>query len=316
METPARYKFDSECYVNDVSEIIENYLVKQIAVTTDLLRKAGKAGCDIVTTCEDLSYISEYVVDVSEKNIFPELVRQAEPIIVKELSSIAREYSMYIVGAYLIFREGKVYNIASIFDRKGEIVGEYRKTHLPPFEAWQTTPGDIISVFDLDFGRIGVCICYDIMFPEFMEVLSLKGAEIVFHPTFGYGWYDSIGEATLRTRANDSGFYIVTASGYRYNGAGNSSIIDYWGHILANAAFYENAIVTMDIDLDVKKTQPDSHYLTNVSGVANLPLRKEYERMPELYGAITEKRSGSLKDFTHEEKLEILDKIKSGKCHW
>jgi predicted amidohydrolase len=316
IEVPEQYDCNSGHYINDVSAILENYIKKQIAVTTDLLRRAGGERCDIVTTCEDITMISAYVMDITEKNIFQELVRQAEPIVVKELSDIAREHSMYIVGCYLILREGRVYNIASIFDRKGEVVGEYRKTHLPPFEKWQCTPGDDISVFDLDFGRVGLCICYDMMFPEFVQVQALKGAEIIFHPTFGYGWYDSIGEATLRTRANDNGVHIVTAKNYIFNGAGNSSVIDYWGQVLVDAGFYENTIVTKCIDLDVKKTQPDFHFLTHVTGVAELTERKTKERRPDLYGIIAEKCNEVTNELTREEKLSVLEKIKSGECHW
>jgi len=316
IHVPEKYNCYSDFYVNDVSEIIENHVKKQIVVTLELLRKAGEEGCDIVTSCEDMSMLSGYGMDITEKNIFPELVGHIEPYIKEQLSAIAREYSMYIVGCYLILRDNKVYNIASVFDRKGEIVGEYRKTHLPPMEKWQSTQGDTINVFDLDFGRIGVCICYDMMFPEFVQVQALKGAEIIFHPTFGYGWYDSIGEATLRTRANDHGVYIVTAKNYVYNCAGNSCVVDYWGQVLADAGFYENTIVTMDIDLDIPKTQPDFHFLTNVTGVAEVAERKLSERRPEMYGIITEKNEGNFKDLTHEEKLQVFEKIKSGKVRW
>lgn len=316
IEIPERYFYLSENYRNDAAEIIEHYMKQQLAVTANLLEKAAAEGCDIVTTSEDASGLSNYSIDITEKNIFTELVELAEPIMENALSGIAKKYSMYIVGCYTKRRDGKNYNTASIFDRQGRIVGEYRKTHLPANEKWQFTPGDALDVFDLDFGRVGICICYDMMFPEVVQVQALKGAEIVFYPTFGCNWYDSIGEATLRTRANDNGVYIVTSKNYVYNSAGKSSIIDYWGQVLCDAGFNENEIVVKEIDLDSKRRQPDWYFNTQITGIDEVSVRLLQERRPELYTVITEPSREKLKIPDDSEKLEIYARIKAGDCHW
>jgi predicted amidohydrolase len=313
---PELYDCMSDCYRNSPDEIIENYISKQLGVTFDLLEKAGQEGCDIVTTCEDISGTGYYGMDITEKNIFPELVELSFPLIESRLAELSRKYSMYIIGCYNKRSMGKCYNIAGIFNREGKICGEYQKTHLPPNEMWQVSEGDRIDIFDTDFGKIGICICYDMMFPEFVQVLSLQGAEIIFHPTGGYGWYDSIGEATLRTRANDNSVYIVTAKNYIFNGAGKSSVIDFWGQTLADAGFYENALVTKDIDLDFPKTQPDWFYPVQTSGISEVGIRKLMERRPELYGDICRKLHHRLRVPDMEKQRDLLVKIKMGQCHW
>lgn len=262
LSIPESYIYYSDDYKNKPEEIIREYVMRQLDVTIKLLDRAGRQGCDIVTTSEDIAGLGEYLVDISDNNIFPELVLLSQSLIENKLSCVAKNHSMYIIGCYFKQIDRDIYNVATIFDRSGNIYGEYRKTHIPPNERWQCEEGDSIDVFELDFGKVGIAICYDIMFQEQMNVLALNGAEIVFHPTLGYGWYDDIGEATLRTRANDNSVYIVTAKNYQYNRSGKSSIIDPWGHVLVDAGFYKDVYICKEIDLDLRKVQPCWHYLT------------------------------------------------------
>lgn len=313
---PEPYRCMSDTYTNHPGEIIENYVKAQLEVTAGLLEQAGKEGCDIVVTSEDMTGLTEYAMDITEKNIFPELAELSQVLAEARLAGIAAKHSMYVVGCFFKRAGGHICNTAVIFGRNGDIVGEYRKTHLPFNEKWQCTPGDDISVFELDFGKVGVCICYEMMFPEFMEVQSLKGAEIVLHPTLGYGWYDEIGEATLRTRANDNSVYIATSKNYSYNSAGKSSIIDFWGQVLSQGGFYENAVVKRELDLDFKKTQPHWHYSVQTSGIGEVNVRKSVERRPELYSGLSEPLQQEYRGPDRRQKLEVLERIRTGECHW
>lgn len=316
MSIPGHYSCLSDNYICNPSEIIINYVIPQLEITAGLVEKAGEIGCDIVTTSEDITGLTEYSMDISNNDIFPELVELSQKLCEERLSQIADKYSMYVIGCFYKIANGSIHNTAVIFGRDGKTVGEYRKTHLPFNEKWQCASGNEIKVFDLDFGKIGICICYDMMFPEFIQVLSLKGADIVFHPTLGYGWYDEIGEATLRTRANDNSVYIVTSKNFSYNSAGKSSVIDFWGHVLSQGGFYENTIVTRDINLDFKKTQPDWHYASQTSGIEEVTKRKSVERRPELYSNITEPLRCKHNEIDFQQKLKIFEKIKKKECHW
>ena len=202
------------------------------------------------------------------------------------------------------------------FRRDGAAVGSYDKVQLPLDEAWQIAPGDSLPVFDLDFGRVGLAICYDMMFPEILSVLGLRGARIVFHPTAGYGWYDSIGEATLRTRANDNDLYIVTAKSYVYAAAGHSSVIDHWGQVKADAGFDADVVVSHCIDLDQEKVQPPWFVPTRMTGEPSLRRRRALERRPALYAPLADERLAGRLVQPEEEKPSIVEDLRSGRVHW
>ena len=312
-----RYNCLAPGYTGDVEAILRDCVTPNLNVSLQLVAQAGEAGCGIVTTSEDVCGLSRFLVDTTETNAFPALAARSARMADEAFASLAARYGMYVIACY--FRQeddGAVYNVATVFGRKGERVGAYRKTHLPPDELWQVRAGDALEVLALDFGTIGISICYDIMFPEPTAVLAMRGAEIIFHPTGGYGWYDAIGEATLRTRANDNSVHIVTAKNYVFNGAGRSGVIDFWGQTLADAGFYENALVCHTLDLDVPKTQPPWFFQTQMSGEARVAPRKLRERRPELYGALTAPCAAPQRAPDAARQAALRELIRRGECRW
>ena len=105
-------------------------------------------------------------------------------------------------------REGAVvYNTAVLLDRAGNLVGRYRKVHLPRSEMEQMAPGNEYPVFRTDFGTVGMMVCYDVFFPDPARALALQGAEIILLPIWG-------GNETLAAaRAIENNVFLV-ASGY------------------------------------------------------------------------------------------------------
>lgn len=99
------------------------------------------------------------------------------------LGKLAREKNAYIVAG-LLERVGKsVYNTSVLIDRKGNFVGKYRKVYLPREELeGGVTPGDSYPVFETDFGRVGMMICYDVFFPDPARALAAQGADLVLLP--------------------------------------------------------------------------------------------------------------------------------------
>jgi len=316
IDVPEACNWRANNYHANTDIILREYIMKALDNTCALIEKAGIAGCDIVTSCEDSCGVGFYMADIGENNIFSELVSKSSVMFENRMSELAEKYHMYIVGCYYRQIDGNNCNVASIFDRKGHIIGHYQKTHLPPDETWQSVAGNDISVFDLDFGKIGISICYDMMFPEQVRVLALKGAEVIFHPTFGYGWYDGIGQATLKTRANDNSVYIVTAKNAVFNGAGKSSVIDFWGHTFVEAGFDNDVIVVAEIDLDHKKTQPIWYNPTQMSRISDVGERMAGERRYELYKALCEPVPNKFQPLSPEEKMAVREKILNGTCRW
>ena len=152
-----------------------------------------------------------------------------------ELSRLVREkaraYRMYIVYNTVEYESGAYYNTSYLFGRDGEVVGKYRKTHLPVAELEEGfTPGVGYPVFDLDFGRVGLLICYDQFFPRTAEALTMAGAELICIPSIGDMSHCSF------ARAMENGVYVAVSGANNENphGFGATRVIDPLGRILAH----------------------------------------------------------------------------------
>ncbi|MCE5323517.1 carbon-nitrogen hydrolase family protein [bacterium] len=159
----------------------------------------------------------------------------------KLFAAKAGQYGMYVIAG-IVERQGDyLFNTAVIFGRHGELVGKYAKTHLTFGELRDgISCGCDYPVFDLDFGRIAIHICYDQWFPEVARYYAHAGAEILFLPVAGGK------PITWRTRALDNGIYFVSSSI-----TPPSMIIDSSGSITAQT--HDDGIVWADLDLGYRK---------------------------------------------------------------
>jgi len=123
------------------------------------------------------------------------------------LGAVAKSMHCYLVAG-ILERVGRVvYNTALLIDRGGEVVGTYRKTHLPREEVEAgLTPGDSYPVFRTDFGTVGLMICWDLQFPEPARALALRGAEIILLPIWGGS------EVLARARAIENHVFLVSST--------------------------------------------------------------------------------------------------------
>lgn len=201
----------------------------------DVLDQAGRERPDVVLLTEFFP----------ERGVRGTVHDRSEPIpgpVTDVLARKAREYHTYIITGMLELDGGKTYDTAVLVDRQGRIAGKYRKTHLPLAEVEDgETPGSEYPVFDTDFGRIGMLICWDLFFPETVRIMRLEGAEIVFVPIAGdpgaRHW-----DVTTRARALDNGVYLVTS----VSAGAASRIVNPDGEVMAEAT---DGLATADIDL-------------------------------------------------------------------
>lgn len=110
--------------------------------------------------------------------------------VTRVLCAEAKTLGVAIVAGSVYERssEGKKFNTSFVINASGELLGTYRKVHIPHdpafYEMNYFEPGDLgFKVFDLGFAKVGVLICYDQWFPEAARSLALAGAEIIFYPT-------------------------------------------------------------------------------------------------------------------------------------
>jgi len=163
----------------------------------------------------------------------------------ERLAKIARERQAYI-AAGLYERDGvALYNTAVLLDRQGRVAGKYRKVYLPREEVEAgLTAGHSYPVFDTDFGRVGLMICWDLQYPDPARALARQGAELILMPIWG-------GHETLaQARAIENHVFLVS-SGYDFP----SLILNPTGETLARAPKNGTA-ATATLDLAQRWVDP------------------------------------------------------------
>lgn len=162
----------------------------------------------------------------------------------------------------------------------GEIVAVYRKVHLPVEENHYFTPGDRVAVADTRLGRVGLMICYDMLFPELARDASLRGAEllVVAANWLDLGNLERLGEVLPVARALEGQCHVVFANGVgemevrgrNWSLYGKSRIVSALGEVIATAGPGAETLVA---------TLPGAH-LDHASDI--FPVLRD--RRPELYG--------------------------------
>ena len=167
------------------------------------------------------------------------------------LCELARKTRQWLVpGSMWEMEDGKMYNTSVVISPDGDIVAKYRKM-FPwlPYEAG-TTPGDEFCVFDIPgVGRFGLCICYDMWFPEVARTLAWMGAEVIIQPTLTPTSDRELELVMARANALFNQCYFVSINGVGTWGGGRSTIIDPDGRILQQAGTNQTFMTEM-LDLD------------------------------------------------------------------
>ena len=181
----------------------------------------------------------------------------------KALAALARELGVWIVGGSLPELEGaRVYNTSFVYDSAGRQVARHRKMHLFDIsveggqsfrESDTLTSGHDVTVFDTPWGKMGLCICFDLRFEELARVMALQGARVLLVPAaFNMTTGPAHWELLFRQRAVDNQVFTVGVSPARNESAsyvayGNSIAVDPWGTVLCRAGAGE-AILYADLD--------------------------------------------------------------------
>ncbi len=163
------------------------------------------------------------------------------------LQKAAAENHVWLIGGSMPEEEnGRIYNTCFIFDREGRQIARHRKVHLFDIaieggqhfrESDTFTPGNSYTVFDTEFGKMGVEICFDIRFQELARITALAGAQVIFIPAaFNMTTGPAHWELHFRGRAVDNQVFMCGCAPARdengpYVSYANSIIVSPWGEV-------------------------------------------------------------------------------------
>ncbi|NCG08527.1 MAG: acyltransferase [Verrucomicrobia bacterium] len=237
-----------------------------LEATSGQIRRAAAEGAQIICT-QELFNTPYFCVNQNVNNF-----DLAEPIpgpSTKALSALAQELKVVLIAALFEKRATGIYhNTAVCINADGELLGEYRKMHIPQDpgfeEKFYFSPGDLgYPVWKTAYGTIGVLICWDQWFPEAARMMALAGAEILFYPT-AIGWLaeEKVALGSARHHAWETvqcghaianGCYLAAVNRVGIEGQtefwGQSFVADFYGQVMERAPIDEDCILTVECDL-------------------------------------------------------------------
>jgi N-carbamoylputrescine amidase len=234
-----------------------------------MVREAAGRGAKVI--CLPELFKTQYFCQVEDHAYFD----LAEPIpgptsIV--LAALAKEAGAVLVASIFERRAAGVYhNSLVVLDTNGEIVGLYRKMHIPDdplyYEKFYFTPGDLgFKAFDTRHARVGTLICWDQWYPEAARLTALQGADVLFYPT-AIGWHPrekaefgaaqaDAWQTVQRSHAIFNGVYVAAVNRVGHEGPadggiefwGGSFVADPFGRVLARAGDANEEVLVVECD--------------------------------------------------------------------
>lgn len=236
---------------------------ENIAAVSVLVEEAAGGGAQIVLPPELFS--GPYFCKVEQEEFFALARPTADHPSVIAMQALAKKLKVAIPTSFFERDGHHYYNTLAMIDPEGEIMGTYRKSHIPDGpgyeEKYYFRPGnDGFKVWDLFGARIGVGVCWDQWYPESARVMALMGAELLFYPTaIGSEPYDvsldtsrmwrraMLGHAVSNCMPVIAANRIGVEDGQAFYG--HSFITDEWGDYLAAFGREETGTLLATIDL-------------------------------------------------------------------
>ncbi len=169
------------CNIDDIWDINKN-----INTASELIYQAKQEGVQIALLPE--LFETPYFCQHEDPENFKYATNLSDNLAIKHFVKLAKELDMVIPVSFYEKHNQAYYNSIAVIDATGEILGVYRKSHIPDGpgyeEKYYFNLGDTgFMVFDTKYAKIGIGICWDQWYPETARILSLLGAEILLFPT-------------------------------------------------------------------------------------------------------------------------------------
>ena len=186
------------------------------------------------------------------------LAEKMDGLTIGTMRRLAKEHGVVLICPIFEIEDESFYNSAIVIDADGDILGSYRKIHVPQIPLWEeryyfSSGNHGFPVFKTKFAPIGVQICWDNFFPEGSRILALKGAKILFSPTSAAFASQRKWETVISSNAIANGVYI-----FRVNRVGSEEKQDFYGRsfcvspegeLLDKPTGMKDSIALIEIDL-------------------------------------------------------------------
>jgi len=222
------------------------------------IEEASRQGAQLAVFAE-LAFEPFYPQKVAgpDKN---QLAESLSGPIISTMQSLAAKHHMVIVPNFFELDGDHTFDSSPVIDADGKILGITRMVHVPDYEYFHEKtyyiPGDQgVKVFDTTVGKIGVAICYDRHYPEYMRALAVAGAELVVTPQAGAAgeWTDGLYEAEMQIAAFQNGYFTALCNRVgvedHLHFSGESFVCGPDGRLLAQADGDNDQILYCDVDL-------------------------------------------------------------------
>jgi predicted amidohydrolase len=233
-----------------------------------IIQTAAAGGADLVIFPE--LFTIGYNMSIVGRHL-PSLAEHSDGPTVSFLGECARKNSVNVVAPFAMRSAvpGVIENSAAVIDRFGECVGTYSKTHLWSTEREFFRAGTTYPTFKLDFGDIGVMICYDAGFPEVSRQLAFRGAELLVAPA-AFAMRDKyMWDIYFRTRALENTCFVAGVNRVGHEGDlhmfGNNQLISPNSSVVAQGPVDADDVQIATIDLsEVAQARDSVPYLRDV----------------------------------------------------
>lgn len=236
-----------------------------VTKTIETIEKASSKGANIV--CFPELFISGYNLE-KMKDGLDELSDTLSGDTLTQIRAAAKDNEIYVIIGLILKKDNSegLKNTAILIDNKGEIMGKYSKNHMFGEEGDFFQRDNLYPVFDTEFGRIGIAICYDINFPETVRTLTISGADIIFVPAAWRVQDDTKWETLTNSRALENTVFLAAVNQYvEYDNLllfGHSKIVNPVGETLIESTQKGDELLIQEIDLgDLEQMRKENPYL-------------------------------------------------------
>ena len=272
-----------------------------IAAAAELVKKAAAGGANVIVL-QELFETPYFCID-KDKAHFGQATFADENPAIKALQPLAETLDVVIAVSFFERAGDRFFNTLAMLDAGGELLGFYRKSHIPDFpnyeEAFYFDQGDTgFMVFDTKFCRIGGAVCWDQWFPEAARIMTLNGAEALIYPTAigrdsNMPGYDSKRHWQQAMQGHAASNMVVVAASNRVGlERGESESISFYGGSFITNQFGDKIVEAGEEDTEIATATFD------LDAVAEMRRRWGMfrTRRTDIYGAITEVAPADLMD--------------------